>query len=49
VDGGRESKEKKARNFGSKIKIERVGGSLRGGSLDDIKLDLNEDYCSVVG
>jgi hypothetical protein len=41
--------KERAHNFGSKMKSKKTGGSLRGEFLDDIKLDLNEDYCNAVG
>jgi len=47
--GEERAKTKNAHNFCSKIESKTAGGSLRSGFLDDIKLDLNEDYCKAVG
>jgi hypothetical protein len=46
LDGRRERQEKKHTIL---VQRQRTGGSLRGEFLDDIKLDLNEDYCKAVG
>jgi hypothetical protein len=40
--------KEKAHNFGSKMKSKRTGRSLKGEFLDNIKLDLNKDYCNAV-